>query len=261
MPTAATVVLPYVVLQEYLDSHPLVIDTRCEPRNVYDGIVSMLSVSRRNRDVARARPPPTTSQLPPACRHCKDPASYILVDTATAENVCSLCGVTERTILEDNCMPYEKDRDDAPRGQCFVRPSIPGVPDWVQKSIDDHSETALWKLRSDMENFNPPQRGGPNYNSATLRELSALAAEAIPRATALERAVSALLYRHVESSIDVDDVRKRVSEGKPLPKMAEWAPKKLEYSCARCGAAVDTPFAAKRHPCRWGKTSRKRPRV
>lgn len=261
MPTAATVVLPYVVLREYLESHPLVFDAKCDTRNVYDGIVSMLSVARRNREVASARPPRTTSQRPPACRHCKDPASYILVNTTTADNVCSMCGVAERTILEDNCMPYEKESEDAPRGQCFARPSVPGVPDWVQKSIDDHSETALWKLRRDMENFNPPQRGGPNYDSDTLRELSALAAEAIPRATALERAVSALLYRHVESSIDVDDIRQRVSEGKPLPTMAEWAPRKREYSCARCGAAVDTLFAAKRHPCRWGTTSRKRSRV
>lgn len=245
----SSIVLPFVCIGNFIEDHPLTNLSGANVEAVYNVIVSILSdekeLPRKKRLAPPPSNPPTTKKSDFECPLCKS-TTYV-IDAKEGNVVCASCGVCTRLPITGN-HEYNKPEDGRVGG------GRSKVPDWYNNAMTAE-EMKEYEIDTEMQMWtcNPYARAKLDADTYELTKRRA----AIPhRANTTDRVVGAILTHFLAPKLDLDDTERRVRCRQPLPTV-QYEEAMPQFACNRCGAAVWTSWESRRHPCRWGKATRR----
>lgn len=239
--------LPFECVRGFLESSDVVCSARVAPEAVHKAFVELL---RKEKDASADAPPSASrdEKAPPAHAAtfvCACGCTTYLVDDTRADRICADCGRAYYSFVYSNCTLYN-DTAGAP-----ARRQPSNAPPYHSHSGPAEQDD---EIRREVEHWNE-MPFGPHMGTDELARAKRWA-NAVTHASVTVKAVSALLFHKVVAAFDPKELESAMRQGRPMPTLvAETLP---TYTCPRCGAAVDTPYAAKRHPCGWGVKRRRR---
>ena len=77
------------------------------------------------------------------------------------------------------------------------------------------------------------------------------------RSNSLSKAFASIAMVQLKDRVDWSYVTRAVEMKAPVPQVSIMKFKKPQYSCLKCGAPVEEPYMRRRHPCKWGKITKK----
>lgn len=242
-----SILLPLDCVIDFLKKHPLMLRSKAQLHGVYDAIVEMLQHARQQTAHGEDKAQPSKKSRVEPCALCKGVQLY---DSHRGELVCSSCGVCSRYTAEADSQLYDK------RDEEFAKGQKKDVQSWAKKSVEfADGEYRRIVIDKDVDSWNNYHVGGPNHGQDTLARLKILV-HVPTRVGPMERVVGALLLPAIEQAFDLDKVADAVRNGKRLPTL-EYEEPTPEFTCLKCGAPVFNKYEERRHPCSWGKKTRR----
>lgn len=229
--------LPFECVRDFIESSDVTLSARVAPEAIHKAFVELLSKHDNTANVPIAE---SSSSSHPSCA-CG--CTTYFVDETRADRICADCGRAQYGIVYSNCSPYEK--KPITKSSHHHQSSHAPYPHSGTTTQDD-------EIRQEVEHWNETP-AGPRLGTDELARAKKWA-NSVSHASVTVKAVSALLFHNVLESFDPKELERAMRQGQPMPTLGiKTLP---TYACRRCGAVVDTPYAAKRHPCGWGISKR-----
>ena len=244
--------LPFDCTRDFLSGHKLVSLSQASPERVHECFKQLLEAHDARMSSASDSGAPTRRKGQIKCPVCPIDAQYYMqIDSQRGDAVCSRCGACTRVVVPENCETYEE------RPACIKTQAPNNIAEWAWKASRHDDDTARRFVEREMEHWNDYHSVGTHWGIDRLAWLKSLTKN-VANASCTEKAIAALLFPYIAETYDAKRVEQDVRSGRPLTKVVlPQAP--VKYACQRCGAAVDSLYAQKRHPCGWGSKKRRRP--
>ena len=176
------------------------------------------------------------------CEHC---SSVCFLDTTHAEITCINCGIVARsqfTLHED----FERRKDLKNTEYTSVSTAFSGGSDC--KNPEHWTEVDEW-----IEHCNPYL----NLSHDDVQLAKIYQRKISIRSNSLSKAFAAIAMVQLKDRVDWSYVTRAVEMKAPVPQVSIMKFKKPQYSCLKCGAPVDEEYMRRRHPCKWGKITKR----
>lgn len=240
--------LPFECVRGFLESSDVVRSARVAPEAVHKAFVELLRKDKDASAPSASRDEKPRDEKPPhaATFVCACGCTTYLVDDTRADRICADCGRAHYGFVYSNCTVYN-DKAGAPARR---EPKPSHAPYHTHGGPAEQDD----EIRREVEHWNEAPYG-PHMGTDELARAKRWA-NAVTHASVTVKAVSALLFHKVNAAFDPKELESAMRQGRPMPTLV--AETVRAYACPRCGAEVDTPYAAKRHPCGWGVKRRRR---
>lgn len=246
-------VIPYSMLQGFLESHPLIAESGTDPKIIHSVIVSMHTHIFSSLQSDSVAPVGVQNDLPVSkprdedrCRHC-DPGICIL-DEREGVIYCNNCGIVE-TLRSVNVQPEYNAAPEVGRHQRGRARILSGVSDWVMaknRPVAESHTVHYREFMEDLEHWNYLL----GHSVDVLRGMGrALSDWSDPGHSRLSRAVAALLWPLICNQLPRgQEIRRRLRCGFSLPEIHDREEESIpHFACSACGAKETSRRAAKFH--------------
>jgi len=243
-------VIPYAMLQGFLESHPLVIESGMDPKTIHSVIVSMhtyiFSNSQPEPELPSASTAPPKQRDEDRCRHCT--LGVCILDEREGVIFCDNCGIVE-TLRSVNVQPEYHAAPEVGRHQRGRARILSGVSDWVMAKSRPGVESQTVHYREfmeDLEHWNHLL----GHSVDVLRGMArALCDWSDPGHSRISRAVATLLWPLICDQLPQgQEIRRRLRCGVSLPQIHDHEEQSIpQFSCGQCGAKETSRRAAKFH--------------
>lgn len=220
---------PYDCVKDFLESHPVIVNSGVNPRRIHQFLTDMLSI-KETKSTSCA----TEAKTSFSCVLCK--SKQFEINRQEGCTVCLDCGCVERYIDPDNCMYYAELTQ--------------------SQSLNDADNYLAYEVGEEINHWSE-KPGSMVKRSDDDKKLAIRSALAVKNASLTERSVSALLLPDIKAVVDFEIIKKHMCAGKELPvveTVVERA-KRIEqrFVCNSCGGDVATRREIRHHGCSWYK--------
>ena len=179
------------------------------------------------------------------CEHC---SSACFLDSVHAEITCQNCGIvvqSQFSLHED----FERKKNLNKNTEYICDLSSTSSCSSDLKNPEHWAEVDEW-----IEHCNPYV----NLSCDDMKLAKIYQRKISVRSNSLSKAFAAIAMVQLKDRVDWSHVTKAVEMKAPVPQVSIMKYKKPQYSCSKCGAPVEEAYMSRRHPCNWGKITKKK---
>jgi len=236
--------LPYSVVEAYLQSHTLVKLTKLNARSIHEAMLVIVKHREETSIVPSSTSTPRVS-VPPAtdinsCVACKSQKMQI----SEGHYVCYACGIVQRGPI--TAIPFTDSSQDIPTQK--IAPKIK-LARWTLHATQPFNEAQV-QIGKMTEHWNHWVNLGADDVETAKRE-----ALLVEHTNIDIRCIAALLLQRVLEMCNIAEIGQQCKLRLSLTPLAE-TPTRAVFKCSSCGDNVSTKFEARHHGCAWNDTKR-----
>lgn len=240
-------IFPFSMVKDSLEQHPIHFFFKADLFETFKCMSNMLSslLNSSPDDKSGNTMAPERVRTNDICEHC---SSVCFLDSMHAEVTCTNCGIVaqSRFSLHEN---FERRKD--LKNAAHIGAST------MFASQSDCKDPEHWSEIDELiEHCNPYV----NLSYDAIRLAKFYQRKINIRSNSLSKAFASIAMVQLKDRVDWSYVTRAVEMKAPVPQVSIMKFKKPQYSCLKCGAPVEEAYMRRRHPCKWGKISKKNTR-
>lgn len=237
-------IFPYSMVKDSLEQHPIHFFFKADLFETYKCMSNMLSslLNPSADDKVGNTMAPVRVKTNHICENC---SSVCFLDSTHAEVTCTKCGIVVQcqfSLHED----FERQKD--------LKNAEYTSASTTFASHSDCKDPEHWTEVDELIEHCNPYVNLP-YDDLQLAKIYQRKINI--RSNSLSKAFASIAMVQLKDRVDWSYVTRAVEMKAPVPQVSIMKFKKPQYSCLKCGAPVEEAYMRRRHPCKWGKITKK----